>query len=78
MRLVPLFNGVSFLFCCFLKVLNELKTNELKNLFFLNEQKSQGYLYKTGQNFVAGKTLVWLAYVGRTATAKFFQKRSNI
>ena len=35
--------------------------------FSLKEHKSQGCLFKTGQNFAVGKTLVWLAF--------FFKKR---
>ena len=47
-NLVPLFHGVSFFFCCFIK--SGVK-NELKSRFSLKEQKSQSYLFKTGQQF---------------------------
>ena len=53
-NLVLFFNGVSFLFCDFLKsgVMNDQKS------FLLKEQKSPGYLFKTGQNIAVGRTLV--------------------
>ena len=70
-NLVPFFSGVLFLFCHFLK---SGVTNELKS----QEQKSQGYLFKTGQNFAVVKTLVWSAYVRRTTTATFFLKKRVI
>ena len=73
-NLVPFFNGVLLQFCRFLK---SGVTNELKRLS-LKEYKSQGYLFKTGQNFVVGKTLVWSANVWRTATATFFLKKRVI
>ena len=44
-------------------------TNKLKKSFSLEEQKSQGYLFTTGQNVAARKTLVWSAYVWRIITA---------
>ena len=72
--MVPFFNGVSFLFCRFLK---SGVTNELKNLSFLKSKKI-GYLLKTGQNFAVGRTLVWSAYVWRIAASTFFKKKSNI
>ena len=55
-----------------LKVWSNLRP---KTSFFLKEQKSQGYLFKTGPNFAVVKTLVWSAYVWRSATAKFFYKK---
>ena len=36
-----------------------------KIYFFHKEQKSQGYLFKTGQNSAVGKMLVWSAYIWR-------------
>ena len=65
-NLVPFFNEISFLFCHFLK---SGVTNDLK------EQKSQNYLFQTGQNFAAHKTLVWSIYVWRTTTATIFFKK---
>ena len=50
--------------------------NEWAEKFFsLKDNKSQGYLFKTGQNFVVGKTLVWSTYAWRTATAAFVSKK---
>ena len=42
-------------------------------------QKSQSYLFKTGQNFAVGKTLVCSAHVWRTATATatIFPEKNN-
>ena len=40
-------------------------------------QKSQSYLFKTGQNFAVGKTLVCSAHVWRTATATVFPEKNN-
>ena len=72
--MVQFLNDVSFLFCRFLK---SGVTNELKSIFLLKGKKNQGYLFKTGQNFAAPKTLVWSAYV-RTAIATFFFKKRVI
>ena len=73
-NLAPFFNDVSFLFCCFLK---SRVTNELKSLF-LWKSKKVSYLFQTGQNFAAHKTLVWSIYVLRTSAATIFFKKSNI
>ena len=40
-NLVPLFNGVSFFFCCFIK---SGVTNELKSRFSLKERESQLFI----------------------------------
>ena len=54
----------------------KVRTNKwAKMSFSLNEQKIQGYLFKTKQNFVIGKTLVWSGYVCTTATATFLNRR---
>ena len=42
--------------------------NELKKSFSLKEQKSQGYLFTTGQNVAPRKMLVWSACVWRITT----------
>ena len=43
----------------------------------MKEQKSQSYLFQTGQKSPAHKTIVWSAYVWRTATAAIsFKKKS--
>ena len=62
---------VSFLFCRFWKpgVRNELKYLSLWN------SKSESYLFQTGQNFAAHKTLVWSKYIWRTATATIYFKK---
>ena len=70
-NLVRFFNNLSSIFCRLLKsgVKNELK----KKVFSLKEQKSQGCSFKTGKNFAANKTLVWSAYVWRTASYLFLK-----
>ena len=74
-NLIPFFNDVSFLFCRFLK--SEV-TNELRSLSLWTSKKV-GYLFQTGQNFAAHKTLIWSTYVWRTTTATiFFFKKSNV
>ena len=59
-NLLPFFNGRN--------VCNEWA----KKCFSLKEQKSHGYLFKTGYNVSVGKTVVWSAYVLTTAAATFF------
>ena len=71
-NLVPFFKDVSFLFCRFLK---SGVTNKAKKSFSLKEQKIHNYLFQTGQNFAAHKTLVWSVYVWRTATTRIFFKK---
>ena len=75
-NLVLFFNDNLFLFCRFLK--SGWSTELNKKSFCLEEEKSQSYLFQTGQNFAAHKMLVWSTYVWRTATASFFLKKSNI
>ena len=66
--LVPFCNDVSFLFCRFLK---PGVTNELKSIFLLKSKKIRVIYSKL---FI--QTLIWSAYVWRTATATiFFKKR---
>ena len=74
-------NLVLFFKWCLVPILSLIKvwSNEwAKKSFSLKEQKSQSYLFQTGQNFAAHKTLVWSTYVLRTATATIFLKKSNI
>ena len=70
-NLVPFFNDVLFLLCRFLKsgVMNELKS------LFLWKSKKVSYLFQTGQNAAARKTLVWSTYVWRTATVTICFKK---
>ena len=65
-NLFPFFNGVLFLFCRFLQ-------SGVTSFFLLKSKKVSVTQNKTKCCF--GKTLVWSAYVWRTATATcFFRK----
>ena len=69
LNLVQFFNEVSLLFYRFLK---SGETNELKSIFLWESKEVKSYLFQTGQNFAANKTLFWSAYVWRTASAISF------
>ena len=65
---------------CLVPILSLLKVwnyGWAKKSLPVKEEKSHGHLFKTGQNFGVGKTLVWLAYLWRTATATFFSKKKD-
>ena len=74
-------NLVPFFKWCLVPILSLLKvwSNEWAKKYFSRKvQKSQSYLFQTGENFAAHKTLVWSTCVWRTATATNFLEKSNI
>ena len=69
-NLVPLFNGVSFLFCCFLK---SGVTNKLKSIF--KEQKVRVIYSKQDKNSAVVRTLGWSVYEWMATTPTFVLRK---
>ena len=74
-------NFGSVLQWCLVPTLSLLKvwSNEWTKKYFCSfkEHKIQSYLFQTGQDFAAHKTLVWSTYVWRAAAATFLLRNSN-